>query len=101
MIGGGGVAAVTRSYAVWYAAQAERLGLRPLLRGPGLNTVPVMPGPPELESTTTHMVLTLGGGASFLLTEHVAVDTEAGVLRLSSDQTRTIGRFGVGVSYRF
>ncbi len=101
VVGGGGVASVTQSYSVIYAQLAERLGLRPEIIGIGLNTIPVLPGPSELQTTSTSMALTLGGGASLLVTDHVAVDADARVLHLASDRARNIGRFSVGVSYRF
>jgi len=101
VVGGGGVASVTQSDHVIYAGIADRLGLSPALTGLGLSTVPVMPGPAELETTATSMALTLGGGASLRLTEHVAVDADARVLHLATDQARNIGRFSLGISYRF
>lgn len=101
VVGGGGVASVTQSYSVIYAGIAERLGLGPMLSGLGLNTVPIMPGPSELHTTASSLALTLGGGASLLLTDHVGVDADARVLHIASDQARNIGRFSLGVSYRF
>jgi opacity protein-like surface antigen len=88
---GGGVASVTQAYNVYYAALAA---MAPL----GLQ---VLPGPSTVETTTASMALTLGGGASFLLTDHVAVDADLRVLHLMDDQGRNVGRFGAGVSYRF
>lgn len=101
VVGGGGVASVTESYRVIYAQLAERLGLRPQFRGLGLDTVPIVPGPSELETTSTSLALTLGGGASLLVTEHLALDADARVLHIASDQARNVGRFSLGVSYRF
>ena len=101
VIVGGGVASVTQSDHVIYARIADRRGLNPVFTGLGLNTVPVMRGPVELETTATSMALTLGGGASLRLTEHVAVDADARVLHLATDQARNIGRFSLGISYRF
>ncbi len=101
VVGGGGVASVTQSYSLIYAQLAERLGLDQILPGRGRNAVPILPGPSELETTSTSMALTLGGGASLLVTEHVAVDADARVLHVASDQGRNIGRFSLGVSYRF
>ena len=97
VIGGGGVAGVTQSYTVFYAQLASALGLN----ATAINTLPIMPGPSEVESTTTNMALTLGGGASFLLTDHVALDADLRVLHIMGDESRNIGRFGGGVSYRF
>ena len=101
VVGGGGVASVTQSYSVVYAGIAERLGLSPEFIGLGINTIPILPGPSELETTSTAMALTLGGGASLLVTGHLAVDADARVLHIATDQARSIGRFSLGVSYRF
>jgi len=96
---GGGVAAVTQSYGVIYAlaADAERLGAPAGL----LNTIPILPGPADVESTSTNMALTLGGGASFLVTGHVGIDADLRVLHIMGNDSRNVGRFGAGVSYRF
>ena len=91
VVGGGGVASVTESYGVVYAALAQSIPI----------DFPIQPGPPTFENTTTNMALTLGGGASFLLTDHLAVDASLGVLHLMGDASGNIGRFGGGVSYRF
>jgi opacity protein-like surface antigen len=91
VVGGGGVAAVSRSFPVYYGQLAQ---LAPL----GLS---IVPGPPALETTTTSMALTLGGGASFLVSGRVAVDADLRVLHIMGGEQRNIGRFGAGVSYRF
>ncbi len=91
VVGGGGVGSVTDSYGVVYAALAD-------LIPPGIS---VLPGPQKFENTTTSMALTLSGGASFLLNDHLAVDANLGVLHLTGNSSRNIGRFGGGVSYRF
>jgi opacity protein-like surface antigen len=100
VVGGGGVASLTQSYSVIYLAQEFGLGLD--LAALGLNTIPaIWPGPSEMTTTTTSMALTLGGGASLLVTDHVAVDADARVLHIAADRSRNIGRFSLGVSYRF
>lgn len=102
VVGGGGVASLTQSYSVIYAQLAERLGMSADLAALGLNTIPMIwPGPAELETTSTSMALTLGGGASLLVTDHLAVDADARVLHIANDNARNIGRFSLGVSYRF
>lgn len=104
VIGGGGVAAVSESYQVWYADLVNpmlRADLRSAdLRAPGLTSL-ILPGPSDVTTTTTNMALTLGGGASFLVTEHIALDADLRVLHIVGDQSRNIGRFGVGASIRF
>lgn len=92
---GGGMAAVSHSYGVVYAAT----GL--LFPTFALDVSNILPGPSELSYTTTNMALTLGGGASVALTKHVTLDIDLRALHLAGESTRTIGRFGTGVSYRF
>ena len=94
---GGGVAAVAQSYSVIYAQLANPIDLRAI----GLNTIPILPQPNDLEFTNTNMALTLGGGASFLLGNHFAVDADLRLLHIMGNDSRNIGRFGGGVSYRF
>ena len=95
VVGGGGVASVTQSYRIAYAA-ADVAGLI------SSNLVsPIYGGPSSLSYTSTSMALTLGGGASFLLSDHVAIDADLRAFQLMGDNTRTVGRFGGGVSYRF
>jgi len=95
---GGGVAAVTQSYSVIYALPVdyERLASMGLV-----NTIPILPGPTDVEYTNTNMALTLGGGASFLVTDHVGIDADLRVLHIMGNDSRNVGRFGAGVSYRF
>jgi len=100
VIGGGGIASVTEKFPIIYyatplASQLAAMGI----------TVPVpdiLPGPQQLVSNTTlAMALTLGGGASILMTDHLSIDGDLRVLKLLADTGRTIGRFQVGASYRF
>jgi opacity protein-like surface antigen len=96
VVGGGGVAAVTQSYGLIYARLAADLGAS--LPATGLT---ILPGPSNIEVTSTNMALTLGGGASFLVTDHFAIDADLRVLHLQGDADRNLGRFALGVSYRF
>ena len=97
VVAGGGVAAVTQSYSVIYAQLVNPIDLRAI----GLNTIPILPQPTDIEFTNTNMALTLGGGASFLLGSHFAVDADLRLLHIMGNDSRNIGRFGGGVSYRF
>lgn len=97
VIAGGGIAAVTRSYGVIYFADI----LNALPAGFDLS---ILPGPTNYEYTTTSMALTLGGGASLMLSRRLAVDVDLRALHLLEDGSNgasTIGRFGAGLSYRF
>lgn len=99
VVAGGGVAAVRESYGVYYAQLAGTLN--PDLVRIGLTTLPVLPGPSTVTTTTTNMALTLGGGASLLVSRRFSVDLDLRALHIMGDPGRTIGRFGGGVSYRF
>lgn len=102
VIAGGGVAAVTRSYGVVYFADLVN-SVSPALAASGLD-LSILPGPTDYEYTTTAMALTLGGGASLMLSRHTAVDIDLRAVHLLQDGAEgeaTIGRFGVGFSYRF
>jgi opacity protein-like surface antigen len=106
VVGGGGVAAVRSEFEVNYLALGTGMPgiLRPALidMRPGRpNGLSILPGPSRIENTRTNMVLTLGGGASFLLTDHLAIDADLRLLSLFGDRDQNIGRFGVGASYRF
>lgn len=101
VMAGGGVAAVTQSYSVIYSTQLVNLANSIDVRAAGLNTIPILPQPSDLEYTNTNMALTLGGGASFLLGSHFAVDADLRLLHIMGNDSRNIGRFGGGVSYRF
>jgi opacity protein-like surface antigen len=100
VVGGGGIASITEKfpliyYAVPLASQLAGLGI-------SIPTPDILPGPQQLVSNTTlAMALTLGGGASFLVTDHLAVDADLRVLKLLAETGRTVGRFQVGASYRF
>jgi opacity protein-like surface antigen len=100
VVGGGGIASITEKfpliyYAVPLASQLAGLGI-------SIPTPDILPGPQQLASNTTlAMALTLGGGASFLVTDHLAVDADLRVLKLLAETGRTVGRFQVGASYRF
>lgn len=89
VVGGGGVASVTQSYGVVYEYLVN-LGLS------------IVPGAPTtIDFTSVNMALTLGGGASFLISDRVSVDADLRILSFFGDAERNIGRFGGGVSYRF
>lgn len=100
VVGGGGVASVTEPYPIYYAlplelvAAANAAGLS--IPAPGIR-----PGPQYYSATTISMALTLGGGASVLVTDHLAVDVDLRAIRLLGQTGGNVGRFGVGVSYRF
>jgi opacity protein-like surface antigen len=99
-VAGGGVASLKESFVVTYRI------LRPALTIPELvipdvigPILPPMPQPVSYASIA--MALTLGGGISVLATDRFSIDADLRYLGLSGDSDRHLGRFGVGVSYRF
>jgi opacity protein-like surface antigen len=100
VVGGGGIASLTEPYPIYYAVPLN--GLSTDLSALGLSIPNILPGGPQfVSSTTIHMALTLGGGASVLVTDHLAVDVDLRALRLLGQTSRNVGRFTVGASYRF
>jgi opacity protein-like surface antigen len=92
---GGGLANLNTSYRIIYSPLAftnpltdERISL------------PTIPSD-DVSSSALFMAVTLGGGASVMCTDRLAVDIDARALSLLGYEGRTIGRFGVGLSYRF
>jgi opacity protein-like surface antigen len=51
--------------------------------------------------STTSLALTLGGGVSVLVGDHLSIDVDLRYLRLLDTVDQNIGRFGAGASYRF
>ena len=98
VVGGGGIASVTEKSSVVYYAVPLVTPSADL--GASIPT-PILPGPQFISTTTLAMALTLGGGASILLTDHFAIDADLRVLKLLADTGRTVGRFQAGASYRF
>lgn len=97
VVGGGGIASVTEEIPIYYAlpyAQLASLGLT-------IPTPNILPGPQNYSTTTLAMALTLGGGASVLLTDHLSIDADLRVVKLLANEGRTMGRYQVGAGYRF
>jgi opacity protein-like surface antigen len=85
-IGGGGVANIKESFALQPAVP------------PG---IPVVIPPQEITRSSTDLALTAGGGISLLAASHISIDVDLRYFRFMGDRDRNVGRFGVGVSYRF
>jgi len=95
VVGGGGVAALTQRYDVIYAAADVAA-----LLGTNVVSPTILPGP-AFSYTTTSLALTLGGGASIMMTKRIGIDADLRALSIMGNETLTVGRFGVGVSVRF
>jgi opacity protein-like surface antigen len=105
VVGGGGIASVTQPYPIYYAVPlaASAVGSLPPSLSTAIASLPpqILPGPQFISNTTIAMALTLGGGASILVTDHLAVDVDLRAIQLLGQTGRSMGRFGVGASYRF
>jgi opacity protein-like surface antigen len=87
VVGGGGIANIKDNFTVTLPVPV-----------PG---IPVVIQPQAVTQSSTNLVLTAGGGASILMTGHVSVDVDVRYLRLIASRDLNVGRFGIGVSYRF
>ncbi len=94
-VAGGGIANVRRTadftYSIFTPSPlASPIGI-PQLR----------PISQRIRSSSTDLALTLGGGVGVRVVSHLSVDADLRVFRLLGDEDRNLGRFGVGVRYRF
>ena len=87
VVGGGGIANIKDNFTVTLPVPV-----------PG---IPVVIQPQAITQSSTSVALTMGGGASILMTGHVAVDVDLRYLRLIESRDLNVGRFGIGLSYRF
>jgi opacity protein-like surface antigen len=96
-IGGGGTANTMNRYTVSITPVPV-----PLVGIPPSVVIPApIPRTMTVSSSSTGLALTLGGGVSLLATEHLSVDIDLRSLYIRDNPSRSIGRFGVGASYRF
>jgi opacity protein-like surface antigen len=98
-IGGGGVASTTQRYTL---TVVPLLPVFPVGVPVGVVTPPIiLPIQSRPVSTSTGLALTLGGGVSMLVTDHLSIDVDLRSLYIRGNSSSAIGRFGVGASYRF
>jgi opacity protein-like surface antigen len=99
-VGGGGPVSTTNRYTV-----TIRTSVPPLLGSIPPGVVIVTPVPQSeshaVNSSSTGLALTLGGGISLLATDHISVDIDLRSLYIRGNPSGSIGRFGIGASYRF
>jgi opacity protein-like surface antigen len=99
-VGGGGPASTSSSYTVTIRTVVPAL-LGPL--PPGV----VLPAPvPQIDvrpatTSSTGLGLMVGGGVALLATDHFSIDIDLRSLYIRGNPSGSIGRFGVGASYRF
>jgi len=100
-VAGGGMASVRRTVDFTYPY--------PILVTQGSPSSPISPGIPvslrpiteHITSSSSDLALTLGGGLGVRVASQLAVDADLRLFRLLGQQDRNLGRFGVGVRYRF
>lgn len=103
-VGGGGVASTIRRYTLTIRPMLPQVPIIPFGGTVGTVIVAPVPIPPIVtrsEVSSTGLALTLGGGVSVLATEHISIDIDLRSLYVRGNPNGTIGRFGVGASYRF
>lgn len=111
VVGGGGVAAVSREYPLYtilpYSSILEATRLSGVLEFPTQAFTPLVLGEQILpqgnySDVSTSMVLTLGGGVSVMTNDHLSIDVDLRLIHLFEQSgSHSMGRFGVGVGYRF
>jgi opacity protein-like surface antigen len=52
-------------------------------------------------SSSNDLALTIGGGVDIRVVKQLAVEADLRLFRLLGQEDRNLGRFGVGVRYRF
>jgi opacity protein-like surface antigen len=88
VVAGGGVANVKEIFSI----------TAPIAAAPG---IPVVIPPRAVRQSSTDLALTVGGGVSVLVAERVSVDADARYGRFFAARDLNVGRFGLGLSYRF
>jgi opacity protein-like surface antigen len=96
-VAGGGIASVRHT--------ADYVYSLPRLPVPLAGTVSPIPpfttSSQQVTSSSVGLALTLGGGLSVRVTSQMAVEADLRLFRILGDQDSNVGRFGVGVRYRF
>jgi hypothetical protein len=102
-VGGGGTVGTTNRYTVTIRTSVPP----PVVSIPPGLVIPIpIPVPPVIEShvvnsSSTGLALMLGGGVSLLATSHISVDVDLRGFYIRGNPSGSIGRFGIGTSYRF
>jgi len=95
-VAGGGIASIRRTadftYPVFLPLSATALPAA---------APPIRQQTERIASSSTDLALTIGGGLSIKLTQAISLDADLRLFRLLDEDDRNLGRFGVGVRYRF
>jgi opacity protein-like surface antigen len=73
----------------------------PVIGIPSLPTLPTRIQTQHLKSSSVAMALTLGGGLGVRVASQLWIDADLRLFRILGDEDQNVGRFGVGVRYRF
>jgi opacity protein-like surface antigen len=98
-VAGGGIASIRRTADFVYTFPV----LTPAPLPPGINipTLPVSTFSDHVTSSSVDLALTLGGGLDVRVASQLSIEADLRLFRLMGDTDRNVGRFGVGVRYRF
>jgi opacity protein-like surface antigen len=74
----------------------------------GIALPPTASGTPAIRTVTEHvsasstdLAVTIGGGVEIKFASHASIDADLRYVRILGETDRNVGRFGVGVRYRF
>jgi hypothetical protein len=98
-VAGGGIASIRRTADFVYTYPV--LTVTPLPPGIVLPTLPARTITEPLRSSSVDLALTLGGGLDVRIASQFSVEADLRLFRLLGETDRNVGRFGVGVRYRF
>jgi opacity protein-like surface antigen len=95
LVGGAGVAHVQEEFTITTTFP------RGILTGVSGPTFLIPPISQEIESASTDMAVTIGGGIALRAGDHLTFDVDARYLAVFGFRDLQVGKVGVGVSYRF
>jgi opacity protein-like surface antigen len=99
-IAGGGIASVRRTadfgYPIPFALSASSLPTGASIPFPQFRSLTQ-----RVTSSSVDLALTLGGGLSVRVASQMSVDADLRMFRLLGSQDQNMGRFGLGIRYRF
>ena len=98
-VAGGGIASIRRT--ADYVYTFPILTPTPLPPGIVLPTLPARTISEHVTSSSVDLALTLGGGLDVRVASQLSIEADLRLFRLLGETDRNVGRFGVGVRYRF
>jgi opacity protein-like surface antigen len=98
-VAGGGIASIRRTADYVYTFPV--FTTNPVPPGIVLPTLPVRTIIEPVRSSSIDLALTLGGGLDVRVASQLSIEADLRLFRLMGATDRNVGRFGVGVRYRF